>query len=48
MKKNQIAMALCVAGTLVGTMASAGYKYVSTLTVDPVNRSARGSLAGHR
>jgi hypothetical protein len=48
MKKLNVAMALCVAGTLAGTMASAGYKYVTTLTVDTVNRTAKGSLADTR
>lgn len=48
MKKLNVAMALCVAGTLAGTMASAGYKYVVTLNVDPVNRTAKGSLSDTR
>ncbi|WP_309891513.1 hypothetical protein [Archangium sp.] len=48
MKKLSIAMALCVAGTLVGTTALAGYKYVAEVTVDLVNRKASGSLADAR
>jgi hypothetical protein len=48
MKKLDFAMALCVVGTLAGTMALAGYKYVSTLTVDTVNRTAKGSVSDTR
>ncbi len=48
MKKLSIAMALCVAATLTGTTALAGYKYVAALQVDLVNRKASGSLADTR
>ncbi len=48
MKKLSIAMALCVAATLAGTTALAGYKYVAGVTVDLVNRKASGSLADAR
>ena len=48
MKKLSISMALCVAATLAGTTALAGYKYVAGVTVDLVNRKASGSLADAR
>ncbi|HLL55795.1 MAG TPA: hypothetical protein VK447_19695 [Myxococcaceae bacterium] len=46
--KLKIAMALCVVGTLVGTSAEAGYRYVTTLRVDPVARKVKGSLSDTR
>jgi hypothetical protein len=48
MKLNKIAMALCVVGTLVATSASAGYRYVVALKVDPVARKVKGSLSDTR
>ncbi len=48
MKKLKVAMALCVVGTLVGTVAWAGYKNVLPVTVDVANRTARGSLGDAR
>jgi len=48
MKRNTLMMTLAVVTGLLGTAASAGYRYTTEVVIDTANRHAKGSLADAR